>query len=85
MDSLHAHVSHPILYAVRTGFVEWGKVCDVVLDFRVGEWVKCDFGFVMKSMRMDVVPKANARINGVGLIAQGIEHFGGLLGVCRFV
>ena len=34
---------------------------------------------------MGVVPEANARINGMGLIAEGGEHFGGFLGVCRFI
>jgi len=47
--------------------------------------VKCDFRFVMKRMCIEIVPKANARIYGVGLIAQGIEHFGGFFGVCRLV
>ena len=34
---------------------------------------------------MVVVPEANARINGMGLIAEGGEHFRGFLGVCWLV
>ena len=34
---------------------------------------------------MVVVSEANARVNGMGMIAEGGEHFGGFLGVCRFI
>ena len=34
---------------------------------------------------MGVVSEANARINGMGLIAEGGEHFVGFFGVCRFI
>ena len=34
---------------------------------------------------MVIVSEANARINSMGLIAEGGEHFGGFLGVCRFI
>ncbi len=34
---------------------------------------------------MGVVSEANARIDGMGLIAEGGEHFRGFLGVCRFI
>ena len=85
LDSLNAHVSHPILYAVRTGFVVRGKVLNIVLDFFGAEGVKSDLGFVVESMCMLVVPQANPRKNGMCLIAQSLQHFGGFLGVCRFI
>jgi len=47
--------------------------------------VECDLGLVVEGMYMGVVSEANARINGMGLIAEGGEHFGGFLGVCRFI
>lgn len=34
---------------------------------------------------MVVVSEADARKNRMGLIAEGGEHFGGFLGVCRFI
>jgi len=34
---------------------------------------------------MVIVSEANARINSMSLIAEGGEHFGGFLGVCRFI
>ncbi|MEY3593494.1 MAG: hypothetical protein RL041_466, partial [Bacteroidota bacterium] len=50
LDSLYTDVSHPVLYSVRTGFVERGKVFNVVLNFRCAEGVKCDLGFVVEGM-----------------------------------
>lgn len=85
LDSLYADVSHPILYAVRTGFVVRGKVLNIELDFFGAEGVKCDLCFVVESMCMMIVSKANPRKNGMCLIAQSLQHFGGFLGVCRFI
>lgn len=50
LDSFYADVSHPVLYSVRTCFVERGKVLNVMLDFGGAEWVECDLGFVVKGM-----------------------------------
>jgi len=47
--------------------------------------VKCDLGFVVEGMYIGVVSQANARVNGMGLIAESGEHFGRFLGVCRFI
>ena len=47
--------------------------------------MECDLGLVVEGMYMGVFSEANARINGMGLIAEGGEHFGGFLGVCRFI
>ena len=47
--------------------------------------MKCNLSFVVESMCMVVVSEANARVNSMGLIAEGGEHFVGFLGVCRFI
>lgn len=47
--------------------------------------MKCDLSFIVESMCMFVVSEANARVNSMGLIAEGCEHFGGFLGVFRFI
>jgi len=50
LDSFYADVSHPVLYSVRSGFIEWGKVFNVMLDFCGAEGVKCDLSFVVESV-----------------------------------
>ncbi len=56
-----------------------------MLDFRCAEGVKCNLGFVVECLYMVVVSEANARKNCMGLIAEGGEHFGSFLSVCRFI
>ncbi len=47
--------------------------------------MKCHLSFVVEGLYMGVVSEADARKNRMGLIAEGGEHFGGFLGVCRFI
>ena len=84
VDPAGGHVTYPLLYAVRTGFVHRLVLGNVIIDLGIGQCIKRHIRAVHLSGQVVPAGKRDGCIYLMGLAAEAAEHTAGLSFVTRF-